>query len=148
MAFNSAFKVLNRTVLSHTSSITISTAQIYIFLNSMRKTFIRVEDCGCRNCVMFLVVTRNMYISKRFYVRVRNFTTLSGSPSCNAVRTHVYAELTPLFIPQVTIPQQTSIASRKNTYTNGPSTFSYNCLLNCRTVFPMYLFFTAIFIRP
>ena len=36
----------------------------------------------------------------------------------------------------------------KNTYTNGPSTFCYNCLPNCRSVFPFYLFFTAIFIKP
>ena len=34
------------------------------------------------------------------------------------------------------------------TYTNGPRTFSYNCLPNCHSVFPLYLFFTAIFIRP
>ena len=29
-----------------------------------------------------------------------------------------------------------------------PSTFSYNCLPNYRTVFPLYLFFTPIFMRP
>ena len=37
---------------------------------------------------------------------------------------------------------------RRHTYTNGPSTFSYNCLPNCRSVFPLYLFFTAIFLKP
>ena len=42
---------------------------------------------------------------------------------------------------------QITMASIKNTYINGPSTFFYNCLPNWSSVFPLYLFFTAIFIR-